>query len=97
MRRPNLAWMRRLARRPGRVALVPLIGLALLLGACAGIVQPGQWEALSPADEHVVLSLADDPFDPNIVYAGTAGGLVYRAYARTGSGGTAGEGIPNDA
>jgi photosystem II stability/assembly factor-like uncharacterized protein len=97
MRRPNLVWMRRLAYRSGHAALVPLTGLALLLAACAGIVQPGQWAALSPADEHVVLCLADDPFDPNIVYAGTAGGLVYRVYASNRSNGTAGEGIPNDA
>jgi photosystem II stability/assembly factor-like uncharacterized protein len=97
MRRLHLAWMRHFAHRPGRVAFVPLIGLALLLGACAGIVVPGQWAALSRADEHVVLSLADDPFDPNIVYAGTAGGLVYRAYAKNGSDGAPGPSIPNDA
>src|SRR5258708_34517368 len=90
MRKSNLAWLLRLAHRPGRVAFAPLTGFALLVAACAGIVQPGQWSALSRTDEHVVLSLADDPFDPNIVYAGTAGGRVYRAPAPHGSGGPPG-------
>ena len=81
---------------------VSLVGFALLgfllaaaLSSCVGgVADPGQWSALTPSDGHEVFALADDPFNTNFVYAGTSGGLVYRAYAANRAEGVAGAGLP---
>jgi ligand-binding sensor domain-containing protein len=93
--RANITRRRRAAR--GRavaaaVALAPL--LALLLAGCGA--QAGAWRLLTPVNSHVI-SLATDPNIPELVYAGSDDGAVYRARADQRGNAAPGAGIPSDA
>jgi photosystem II stability/assembly factor-like uncharacterized protein len=88
---------RRGALSLGGVALVGALLVAALSSCVGGVADPGQWLPLTQSDGGDVLALADDPFNTNFVYAGTAGGQVYRAYAANRAEGVAGVGLPPDA
>jgi hypothetical protein len=53
------------------VLLVPLV---LLLAGC-DLVTQDQWQSVGPNTDSNVLSLAADPFTPQLLYAGTTGGV----------------------
>lgn len=72
----------RSSARPVALAAA-LIALALLLAGCAGGGQTG-WQDLGPSSrDTIILSLAADPFQHELVYAGSSTGTVYRARGDT--------------
>ncbi len=58
-----------------RAALAIAAALAALLVAGCGAPAKDQWQALGPGNGIIVLSLAADPFTPQLVYAGTSSGV----------------------
>jgi photosystem II stability/assembly factor-like uncharacterized protein len=69
-----------------------LLGLVLLLAGCG---QAGTgWQSLGPSNGDTVLSLAADPSQPRLIYAGTSGGVVLRARADSTGQPISGSGIP---
>jgi hypothetical protein len=57
--------------------------LAFLLAGC-DVATQDQWQSMGPNNDNVVLSLAADPFTPQLLYAGTTGGVyLTRTDART--------------
>lgn len=83
-------------RRWHRLALpLALLTLALLVGGCAPGSQTG-WQGLGPTNsDAVIVSLAADPFQSELVYAGGSTGTVYRARGdTTGAPITSSAGIP---
>ena len=87
------------ARSPRKATLlgiaVVLMLIVLSLAACVQ-VQPGQWQAMGNSGSGIVLSIARDPFDPQLIYAGTSGGQVLRAIAGKTIVAVAGAGIPSN-
>ena len=73
-----------------------LTGLLLLLSGCQ-LVQAGAWESMGPEQGGVMLSLATDPFDSHLVYAGSSAGTVYVGSSSGGSSLVPGVGIPSSA
>lgn len=62
---------------------VVIVGLVLLLAGCAA-GGPTGWQQLGPSNsDSVILSLAADPFQHELVYAGSSSGTVYRARGDT--------------
>lgn len=93
----------RLARtraRLGRGAWLALLAPALVL-AIIGLAgcqarSSGQWQVLGPNDGSIVLAMVRDPTVPQLLYAGTSGGQVYRTRIEAFSV-QAGKGIPASA
>ncbi len=73
-----------------------LTGLLLLLSGCQ-LVQAGAWESMGPEQGGEILSLATDPFNSHLVYAGSSAGTVYTGSSNGGSSLVSGVGIPSSA
>jgi photosystem II stability/assembly factor-like uncharacterized protein len=82
-----------------RASTAPLAGTALLMAlvvAGCQVQNMGSWDTFLTATGGTVYTLAQDPHVPQLLYAGTSNGKVYRV--RTDShGADAGTGIPDDA
>src|SRR5215472_16942987 len=72
-RRCSVCSMKRATHRRRRAALGPLV--ALLVSGCAP-GSAGQWQTIGPSSGATVLSMAVDPFNPRLLYAGSNGGGV---------------------
>lgn len=74
------------------VAALALVVCVLLFAGC-GPTSP-HWQALNTSQDNTITSLAQDPTQPKIMYAGASHGIVYRS--RTDVDGTplGGSGIP---
>lgn len=81
-------------RRARVLALAPILALACLLAACQTGPNSNAWQALGPTDGSVILSLASDPHNPQLIYAGSSDGVVYRTLANKGAATQPGTGIP---
>jgi photosystem II stability/assembly factor-like uncharacterized protein len=88
--RGRQAWLPRL------LLITPLLAIGVLLASCDA-PQNTPWQALGTQDGGRVLSLAVDPFRPNLVYAGTTNGIVYRLLSTTAAHPLPGAGIPGQA
>lgn len=75
---------RREAPRQARWMLpATLLALVLLLAGCGVGSQTG-WQGLGPSNsDTIILSLAADPFQHELIYAGSSTGIVYRARGDT--------------
>jgi photosystem II stability/assembly factor-like uncharacterized protein len=76
--------------------VAPLLAIGVLLASCDA-PHNTPWQALGTQDGGRVLSLAVDPFRPNLVYAGTTNGIVYRLLSTTAAHPLPGAGIPDQA
>jgi len=92
-------WTRRTQRSgwaefPGRV-LVTLVVCVLMLAGC-GPTGP-YWEALASSQGDTIVSLAQDPSQTKILYAGANHGVIYRTRTDGISTPVGGEGLPASA
>lgn len=75
-RRGGLTWLSRW------LLVAPLLAVGVLLASCDA-PQNTPWQVLGTQDGGRVLSLAVDPSHPNLIYAGTTSGIVYRLLSTT--------------
>lgn len=76
-------WLRRAPVALPATVLAVLLTLVLLLAGCGVGGQTG-WQALGPSNsDTIILSLAADPFQSKLIYAGGSTGTVYRARGDT--------------
>jgi photosystem II stability/assembly factor-like uncharacterized protein len=86
--------------RPGLLpVMLPLMTLALLLSMLlAGCGMTSAWGSIGPSGGEVIISLAGDPHDGSLLYAGGSAGHIYRVSTGDTSTLSAGQGVPaNDA
>ncbi len=84
----------RLLKLPGGLAAITVL-LLLFSGCQAG--QGASWESIGPEQGGIILSLATDPFNSHLVYAGSSTGIVYVGSADAGPNLVPGTGIPHTA
>jgi photosystem II stability/assembly factor-like uncharacterized protein len=92
---------RRATHRRRRAALGPLLAMVAVVGLVALLVSgcapasAGQWQTIGPGSGATVLSLAVDPFNPRLLYAGSSGGGIYLARTDSASAMLQATGMPS--